>query len=254
MRLKGKTALITGAASGFGKAIAILFAREGADVILTDLNEEGLAQTRQEIKSIGSRGYIDLYKNDVSDFEDVQELIHSVVSKGSVINILINNAGWSHPNRPLLEIDKDTFRKVFEINVFSIYNFTQAIVPHWRNQGGGTMINISSTAGFRPRPGLTWYNSTKGAVNTMTKSLAVELAPDNIRVCGIAPVIGKTGLTETFMGVPDTPENRKKFLDSIPLGRFSTPTDIATAALYLSSDEASFITGSILEVDGGRCI
>ncbi len=254
MRLNGKTALITGAASGFGKAIAILFAREGADVILADLNEEGLAQTRQEIESMGSRGYIDLYKNDVSDFEDVQELIHNVVSKGSVINILINNAGWSHPNRPLLAIDKDTFRKVFEINVFSIYNFTQAIVPHWRNQGGGTMINISSTAGFRPRPGLTWYNSTKGAVNTMTKSLAVELAPDNIRVCGIAPVIGKTGLTETFMGVPDTPENRKKFLDSIPLGRFSTPTDIATAALYLSSDEASFITGSILEVDGGRCI
>ena len=254
MRLKGKTALITGAASGFGKAIAILFAEEGADVILADLNEEGLAQTRQEIETLDSNNYIDLYRNDVSNFEDVQELIHNVVSKGSVINILVNNAGWSHPNQPLLKIDKDTFRKVFEINVFSIYNFTQAIVPHWRNQGGGTMINISSTAGFRPRPGLTWYNSTKGAVNTMTKSLAVELAPDNIRVCGIAPVIGKTGLTETFMGVPDTPENRKKFLDSIPLGRFSTPSDIAAAALYLASDEASFITGSILEVDGGRCI
>lgn len=254
MRLKGKTALITGAASGFGKAIAILFAKEGSNVILTDLNEEGLDQTRYEIDCLGSNGYVDLYRNDVSDFEDVQELIHNVVSKGSVINVLVNNAGWSHPNRPLLEISNETFRKVFAINVFSIYNFTQAIVPHWRNLGGGTMINISSTAGFRPRPGLTWYNSTKGAVNTMTKSLAVELAPDNIRVCGIAPVIGKTGLTETFMGVPDTPENRKKFLDSIPLGRFSSPSDIANAALFLSSDEADFITGSILEVDGGRCI
>lgn len=254
MRLEGKTALITGAASGFGKAIGILFAKEGANVILTDLNEEGLQQTKKEIKALGVRTSIKLFRNDVSHYEDVQQLVDKVFSQISVLDILVNNAGWSHPNQPLLEVDKDTFRKVFEINVFSIYNFTQAIVPHWRKQGGGTMINISSTAGLRPRPGLTWYNSTKGAVNTMTKSLAVELAPDNIRVCGIAPVIGKTGLTETFMGVPDTAENRRKFLDSIPLGRFSMPSDIASAALYLSSDEASFITGSILEVDGGRCI
>ncbi len=254
MRLKDKTSLITGAASGFGKAIALLFAREGSDVILTDINEEGLIQTRQEIENLGADVNVEIYRNDVSNFEDVQELIHTIYSKGTVINILINNAGWSHPNRPLLEVDKETFRKVYEINVFSIYNFTQAIVPYWRNQGGGTMINISSTAGLRPRPGLTWYNSTKGAVNIMTKSLAVELASDNIRVCGIAPVIGETPLLETFMGVPDTPENRKKFLDSIPLGRFSTPSDIASAALYLSSEEANFITGAILEVDGGRCI
>ena len=254
MRLKGKSTLITGAASGFGKEIAIRFAKEGSNLILTDLNKDGLHQTRQEIESSGSRVSIDLYRNDVSDFEDVQNLIHTVFNSGSVINILVNNAGWSHSNQPLLDVDYEAFRKVFEINVFSIYNFTQAMVPHWRNMGGGTMINISSTAGFRPRPGLTWYNSTKGAVNTMTKSLAVELAPDNIRVCGIAPVIGKTGLTEAFMGGPETPEIRKKFLDSIPLGRFSTPSDIASAALFLSSDEADFITGSILEVDGGRCI
>jgi len=154
-----------------------------------------------------------------------------------------------------MEIDEAAFDKVFAINVKSIFHFTREMVPRWRAAGtGGVMINIGSTAGIRPRPGLTWYNGSKGAVNLLTKSLAVELAPDRIRVCGIAPVMGETGLLETFMGMPDTPENRARFVATIPLGRMSRPQDIAGAALYLASDEASLVTGVNLEVDGGRCV
>ena len=170
------------------------------------------------------------------------------------MDIASNNAGWSHPNQPILDTDFAALTKVYEINVFSIFHMTHAIVPHWRERGGGVMINIGSTAGIRPRPGLTWYNSSKGAVNLMTRSLAVDLAPDKIRVNCIAPVIGATALLETFMGVPDTPENRAKFVATIPMGRMSEPADIANAALYLASDEANFITGVVLEVDGGRTV
>ena len=253
-RLAGKTSLITGAASGFGRAMALKFAAEGSNIVMVDLNADGMKATKGLIHEANSDCTVVCQTTDVSDHDAVQDGLQQLLDQGLDIHILVNNAGWSHPNRPILEVDANTFRRVYEINVFSIYNYTQAIVPHWRKLGGGVMLNISSTAGLRPRPGLTWYNSTKGAVNIMTKSLGVELAPNNIRVCGIAPVIGNTALTETFMGVPDTPENRKKFLSSIPLGRYCEPEDVAEAALYLVSDEANFITGVILEVDGGRCI
>ena len=164
------------------------------------------------------------------------------------------NAGWLMEAKPLMETDEATFRKIYDINVLSIFHMTKTCVPVWEKQGGGVMINVGSTAGIRPRPGLTWYNSSKGAVNLMTRSLAVELAPSRIRVNGIVPVMGATGLLEQFMGVPDTPENRERFIATIPMGRLSEPRDIANAALYLASDEADFITGVILEVDGGRTI
>ena len=170
------------------------------------------------------------------------------------MDILVNNAGWSHKNKPLMEVTEEEYDRCYAINCKAIFLAMQQAVPVFKKQGAGVVINTTSTAGSRPRPGLTWYNSTKGAANLMTKSLAVELAPLNVRVNGIAPVIGETGLLETFMGMPDTPENRKKFLATIPLGRFSKPRDIANAALYLASDEAEFITGVILEVDGGRCV
>jgi 3-oxoacyl-[acyl-carrier protein] reductase len=153
-----------------------------------------------------------------------------------------------------MDTDEATFRKIYDINVLSIFHMTKTCVPLWRASGGGVMLNIGSTAGIRPRPGLTWYNSSKGAVNLMTRSLAVELAPDKIRVCCIAPVMGATGLLEQFMGMPDTPENRARFISTIPMGRLSEARDIANAALYLASDEADFITGVVLEVDGGRTI
>ena len=170
------------------------------------------------------------------------------------LDVLVNNAGYSHVNKPLTEVSEADFDRTFAVNVKAIYLSALEAVPLFRAQGGGCIINTSSTAAIRPRPGLTWYNGSKGAVNLLTKSMAVELAPDRIRVNAICPVIGETGLLETFLGVPDTPENRAKFVATIPLGRMSQPSDIATAALFLAADEAAFMTGVCLEVDGGRCV
>ena len=154
----------------------------------------------------------------------------------------------------MLEVDEATFDRVFSVNVKSIYHMTRAVVPLMRARGGGSIINIGSTAGIRPRPGLTWYNASKGAVNLMSKSMAAELGPDNIRVNAICPVMGATGLIEQFLGAADTPANRAKVIASIPLGRMSIAQDIANAALWLASDASQFITGVELSVDGGRTI
>jgi len=249
MRLHAKTAIVTGGASGFGRGIAQRFVAEGARVAIVDMNAAGAAAVAD---ALGAAAIA--VTCDVSNAQDVAAAVQATAAAFGKVDIVVNNAGWSHRNQPLMDVDYETFRKVYAINVDSIFHMTKAIVPHWRENGGGVMINVGSTAGIRPRPGLTWYNSSKGAVNLMTKSLAVELAPDRIRVCGLAPVMGATALLETFMGMPDTPENRAKFLASIPLGRLCEPEDMANAALYLASDEADFITGVILEVDGGRTI
>lgn len=248
-RLAGKTTLVTGAASGFGRAIAHRFAEEGAKVAIVDLNEAGARDVAAEIGEDAMA-----VKADVSVGADVSAAVAASLEAFGSLDVVVNNAGWSHKNQPLLDVDEATFRKVFDINVTSIFHMTHAVVPHWRERGSGVMLNVGSTAGIRPRPGLTWYNASKGAVNLMTKSLAVELAPDGIRVCGLAPVMGATALLETFMGMPDTPENRKKFIATVPLGRLSEPKDMADATLFLASDEAAFLTGVILEVDGGRTI
>lgn len=250
MRLKGKRAIVTGGASGFGRGIAERFVEEGAQVAILDINGEG---ARAVAATLGNAATA--VPCDVADGAAVAAAVAEVEAAMGLPEIVVNNAGWSHRNQPLLDVDEATVRKVFDINVMSIYHMVAAVVPRWRAAGmAGAMINVGSTAGIRPRPGLTWYNASKGAVNLMTRSLAVELAPDRIRVNGLAPVMGETALLETFMGMPDTPENRARFLGTIPLGRLSTPRDIANAALYLASDEAAFITGVILEVDGGRTI
>lgn len=249
MRLQGKTTLVTGAASSFGAGIARAFARQGAKVVLMDLNGEGAKAVAGEI---GAQAII--AKGDVTSPADIKAAVETAIAFGGKLDVVVNNAGWSHKNQSMLNVSEAEFDKVFAINVKSIYLMTLATVPVMKKQGGGVIINIGSTAGIRPRPGLTWYNATKGAVNLMSRSMAVELAPDKIRVNCVAPVIGATGLLEQFMGVPDTPENRQKFLATIPLGRMSTPDDIANACLYLASDEASMVTGVVLEVDGGRTI
>jgi len=247
-RLQGKVALVTGAGSGFGLGIAETFAREGAKVALLDIRDDA---AQDAARSIG-RSAIGL-SGDVSRAADVNGAVEKAVAAFGSLDILVNNAGISHRNRPMLEVDEEEFDRVFAVNVKSIYLFAHAVVPRMRERGGGVILNIGSTAGLRPRPGLTWYNGSKGAVHVLTKSMAVELAPDRIRVCALAPVAGETPLLATFMG-EDTPQKREQFVGTIPLGRLSKPEDIANAALYLASDEASMITGVVLEVDGGRCI
>ena len=249
MRLANKTAIVTGATNGSGAEIARRYAEEGAHVVVADTNLEGARRVAGELRTKGLA-----MQCDVSQRLDVAALVATTADRFGRVDIVVNNAGWTHRNSPLLDVDEATFDKVYAINVKSIFHMVHEVVPRMRKQGGGVILNIGSTAGIRPRPGLTWYNSSKGAVNLMTKSLAVDLAPDRIRVNVICPVIGATGLLESLMGGPDTPENRARFVASIPLGRMSTPRDIANAALYLASDEAEFITGVEFPVDGGRCI
>jgi 3-oxoacyl-[acyl-carrier protein] reductase len=248
MRLKGKRAIVTGAASGFGKGIVETFAREGAKVAVVDINE----QAAKDVAAALGKDAIAL-RCDVSKGDDVNATVKATVDAFGGLDILVNNAGMSHVRGPMIEVAEDVFDRMFAVNVKSIYLFAKAVVPLFRKGGGGVIINIGSTAGLRPRPGLTWYNASKGAVNLMSKSMAVELAPDKIRVCALAPVAGETPLLPTFMG-GDSEELRAAFRASVPLGRLSTPQDIANATLFLSSDEAEFLTGVVLEVDGGRCI
>lgn len=250
MRLGGKIALVTGAGGGFGEGIARRFAEEGARVVVADMN---LPAAEHVTRELGANGVA--VAGDVSRGPDVRRMVDAAVSAFGGLDIVVNNAGTTHRNRPMLEVDEATFDRVYAVNVKSIYWMAQAAVPVLREQGrGGSIINIGSTAGIRPRPGLVWYNGTKGAVNIITKCMAVELAPDNIRVNSVCPVMGATGLLEDFMGATDTPENREKFLATIPLGRLSTPEDIANACLWLAEDRSSFITGILLPVDGGRTV
>jgi len=249
MKLKDKVAIITGGASGFGKAIAETYAREGAKVMVADINGQGARDVASNIGS--SAAHIAC---DVSKKSDVDAMVAETVKVFGGVDIMVNNAGYTHKNQWLLNVTEEEFDRIFAVNVKAIYLSTLACVPEMEKRGGGVIINTASTAGVRPRPGLTWYNASKGAVITMTKSMAAELAPKKIRVCAINPVIGETGMLELFMGMPDTPENRAKFLATIPLGRMSKPSDVANAALFLADPASEFITGVALEVDGGRCI
>src|SRR5215470_16377207 len=244
MRLKDKTAIVTGAGSGFGAGIAKRFAEEGAKVVVNDVSADGEKIARE----IGGR----FLQGDVTKSDDWARLVREA---GAKLDIVVNNAGWTHRNKPYLEVSEEEFDRVYAVNVKSIYLSARHAVPIFRKRGGGCFVNIASTAGIRPRPGLTVYNSSKGAVITMSKSMAGELGPDKIRVNVVNPVFSPfTGLSADFVGGKLTPEVEAKFIATIPLGRPSTPPDIANAVLYLASDEAEFVTGACLEVDGGRCV
>ena len=249
MRLKGKSALVTGGASGFGAETARQFVAEGAHVVILDLDGPGAERIARECDALATA-----VQGDVTRRADIETAVRAATQASGRLDIVVNNAGWTHRNKPILEVTEEEFDRVYATNVKSIFLMTQVAVPVMMAQGGGCIINIGSTAGIRPRPGLTWYNASKGAVNLGSKSMAVELAPANIRVNCIAPVMGETGLLEAFMGMPDTPENRAKFIATIPLGRLSRPSDIASTCVYLASDEAAFLTGVVLPVDGGRTI
>lgn len=249
MKLKDRVAIVTGAASGFGAEIARQYVAEGAKVAVADIDAAGAKAVAAQLGEAAIA-----VACDVSKRADVDAAVAATLARFGRIDIAVNNAGFTHRNQPLLDVDEATFDRVFEVNVKSIFHMVHAVVPLMRRQKGGVILNVGSTAGMRPRPGLTWYNASKGAVNLMSKSLAVELAPDNIRVNAICPVMGATGMLEAFMGMPDTPENRRKFIATIPMGRLSEPRDIARAAVFLASDDAGFVTGVEFPVDGGRTV
>ena len=251
MRLSGKVAIVTGAGSGFGEGIARRFAQEGARLVCNDLNAAAGEKVTREITAAG--GSAVFLAGNVSVDSDVAALVGRAQDAYGRIDVVVNNAGTTHRNRPLLEVSEADFDRIYAVNVKSLFLTARHAVPIMRKQGGGAFITIASTAGVRPRPGLTWYNGSKGAAIVTSRSMAVELAPDRIRVNVINPVAGETGLLAEFMG-GDTPELRAKFVATIPLGRLSRPSDIASAAVFLASDEAAFITGACIEVDGGRCI
>jgi 3-oxoacyl-[acyl-carrier protein] reductase len=248
MRLKGKVAIVTGAGSGFGVGIATRFAEEGAQVIVVDIDEKNGKRVAQDLKA-------EFVRADVTKAADWASLVGVATAKFGRLDIVVNNAGWTHRRKPYVEVSEADFDKVYAVNVKSVYLSAVHVLPAFRKQGGGCIVNIASTAGLRPRPGLTVYNSSKGAVIIMSKSMAAEFGPDKVRVNCVNPVFSPdTALSAEFAGGAVTDEARKAFLATIPLGRFSTPLDVANACLYLASDEAAMVSGSCIEVDGARCV
>ena len=253
MRLHGKTALVTGAGSGFGRAIAALFLREGADVVMADIDGETLACSVQALQGEAA-GRAHAVTGDVAAMADAARMVAAAEAAFGGLDIVVNNAGILNHKTPLEEVAEATFDRLMAVNVKSLFCMSAAAVPLLRRQGrGGSIVNIGSTGGLRPRPGLVWYNGTKGAVHAISKSMAAELAPDRIRVNCVAPVMAPTGMLEAALG-GDSPAARARVIETIPLGRFCAPEDIANACLWLAEDTAAFVTGVVLPVDGGRTI
>jgi len=253
MRLAGKVVIVTGAGSGFGVGIAERMAAEGGRMVLGDINAQGAKQTADSIVKAGGQAHA--VRADVATNDGWKSLCSAAQDQFGRIDVVVNNAGWTHRLMPLLEMSEEDYDRVFDINVKSIFLSARHVVPIMRLQDRpGNFIQIGSSLGVRPRPGLTPYNASKSAVMAMTKSLALEFAPDRIRFNAINPAFAMTGLAANFMGGNESQEMHDKFLATVPLGRLCTPRDIANAAVFLASDDADYITGSILQVDGGRTV
>lgn len=248
MRLEGKSAIVTGGASGFGAGIVRKFIAEGARVMIADVNESDATALAE---SLGDSAIA--LRTDVTNASDIKHLVEVTIQAHNAVDIVVNNAGVTHMPMPMEDVNDSDFDKVIAVNTKAIYLMARYVIPHMKSRSSGCILNVASTGGVSPRPNLTWYNASKGWVNTATRGMAVELASSGIRVNAINPVAGETPLLKSFMG-EDTPQIRAKFLSTIPIGRFSTPEDMGNAACYLCSEEASMVTGVCLEVDGGRCI
>jgi 3-oxoacyl-[acyl-carrier protein] reductase len=249
-RLDNLTAVITGGASGIGRASAVEFAREGACVLAADLR--GADETVAEVRSIG--GQAESITVDVTRYDQVERMLQTAVDRFGRLDVLFNNAGIPQGFTPFEESTDELFDRIFEVNVKGVFYGCRAAARRMKQQGGGVILNTASTAGIRPRPGLAIYNASKGAVITLTKSLAVELAPYRIRVVSICPVATDTPMLSTFLGAEDVEEARKRFIATIPWGRLNRPQDLARAAVFLASPDAEMVTGTAFEVDGGRDI
>jgi 3-oxoacyl-[acyl-carrier protein] reductase len=252
MRMSDMVAIVTGGASGFGEGICRAYAEQGAKVVIADVDDRNGELVAEALRGSGADALF--CRADVSKADDMRRLVEVATGRHGRLDVMVNNAGICHRNQPMLDVTEEEFDRIFQVNVKSVYLSARCCVPVFRRQGGGAILNVASTGGVRPRPGLTWYNGSKGAVIVLTKSMAVELAPDRIRVNAINPVIGATGMLATAMGVEDTPENRARFTASIPLGRMSRPSDVANAAVFFAEPASEFVTGVCMEVDGGRCV
>lgn len=252
MNLKNKVAIVTGGASGFGAAIARRLSQAGAAVMVADLNAQGGQSMAAELNAAGGRAQSVVC--DVALQADYQRMVDTTLAELGGLDIVVNNAGTTHRNKPALQVTEEEFDRVYRVNLKSIYWSAQCAIPHFVEQGKGVIVNVASTTGVRPGPGLTWYSGSKAAMINLTKGLALEFARAGVRVNAVNPMIGETPMMPDFMGMEDTPANREKFLARIPLGRFTQPADVASAVAFLASDEASFLTGVCLDVDGGRNI
>jgi 3-oxoacyl-[acyl-carrier protein] reductase len=254
MRLSGKSAVITGGASGFGRASALRFAQEGAKVMVVDLNEAGAAEVAEAIRQAGGEA---LHQRvDVTVAEQVEAAWRSARDSFGRLDIVFNNAGLPQGAIPLETTDEAFFRKLLEVNVIGVFLGSRAAIPIMREQGGGVILNTCSTAGIRPRPGLIPYAASKAAAIMFTKGLALEVAKYRIRAVAICPVAADTPMLpaflEGFVENGDVEAARARFIATIPWGRLNRAEDVANAALYLASDEAEMVTGTAFEVDGGR--
>jgi 3-oxoacyl-[acyl-carrier protein] reductase len=250
-RLQGLVGVITGAGSGIGRASALAFAQEGASVVVADLNPAAAEETAHKIDASGELATP--FTVDVTDAEQVGAMLQHATDRFGRLDVLFNNAGLPQGATPLEDSSDELFERIMAVNVRGVFNGCRAAIPRMKAQGGGVILNTASTAGIRPRPGLAIYNASKAAVISLTKTLALEVAPYRIRVVSICPVATDTPMLSTFLG-PDTDAARERFIGTIPWGRLNTPEDLARAAVFLASPEAEMVTGTAFEVDGGRDI